>query len=351
MNSDTFLARRHLIPLLFLLAASSGAHAGIMTVGGGAVTILTTAGSIFDNTKGSGTVTGVPRTTQGTLGQFDKTLGVLTSAVATATPNPLVALVKTGGTGSANAYSNWSLGGNSFGGAAINTMNTAQGTDFTWAPSKVISSAANLNNFVGTGNIGANSFSSYLTVNWASGTVAAAAFTGTSLTQKADLVSSESIDYTYSAHSNASFSSGINTDSLIINFGELASNINANQDFNIYDLFGGLGLTSFTSSFLSGNDVFKVAGGSSIGAGSSGVYNAQFLSQIPSANYSGTYRLTFTDDIRGLSQYASDSVGTNYIDLTMNASVATPIPEPQSSHLMILGVGLIGIFIRHRTKA
>ncbi len=86
-------------------------------------------------------------------------------------------------------------------------MNTSQGTDFVWSPISVTSSAANLNNFVGTGNIATNSFSSYLTVNWSSGTVGAGAFSGTSLTQHADLVSSESIAYTYLKHANASFSS------------------------------------------------------------------------------------------------------------------------------------------------
>lgn len=338
---------------LAVLLATSAAQAAVVTINGGDVTLLSStapSNAVYDNTKGAGTSTGVTRTSSGALGQFDPTLGVLTNAVATSTPDPTVALVKTGGTGTANAYSTWSLGGNSSSSTTINQVACAQCTDFTWNPISVTSAAANLNNFVGTGNIASNSFSSYLTTYWSTGTLGTGAFTGTSLTNKVDLVSSESIDYTYRTHSNASFSSSSDLNGFTIDFGSLGSGTSLDQSFSIFNL-GGLGLTNFSLSLLGGDNLFNVTGGK-VTAGGSSSYNAHFNGQNPLAltGYDAMYRLTFDDDVSGLGQYASNSVGSNFIDIRMLASVAPAlvVSEPESYTMMLAGFGLMGALARRR---
>jgi hypothetical protein len=329
--------RRILVSLAVLLTASV-AYADLITVTGDNVALLP-ATTVY------GPSTGPTQTSPGTLGQFNPTLGVLTGAVATAafvpgpTPPGPARLIVGGGTGSATARSTWSLGGN---GPLQTVINTANNTGQNgWSPINVTSSAGNLNNFVGGGNIATNSFASYISVQHSSGGTTYA-HPGTSLTAKQILYYNESIAYTYSTHSNASFESAGDDNDLTLDFGELAFGTNDDESFSIFNL-GGLGLTNFTLNFLSGDNLFNITGGN-VAAGGSSLYNASFAGQNPLAltDYEGIYRLTFTDNVSGLAQYAAGSVGTNYIDLTMQASVA-PVSIPEPSMLIALGMGVVAL--------
>jgi len=340
---------RILVSLAVLLTVSV-AYADVITVTGVNVTLIpSTASSVSTGASGT-SATGPTHTWLGTLGQFDPTLGVLTGAVATAsvaTGNPATDLIKGGGTGSATARSNWSLGGNSSGQVVINTAGAAG--DAGWGSFTLTSSAGNLNNFVGAGNIATNGFASYITASRSSGG-AVYGHPGISISSsgRRDLIYSESIAYTYSTHSDASFESAEDEDYLTLDFGLLAGGTSDDESFSIFNR-GGLGLTNFTLSFLEGDDLFNVTGGN-VAAGGSSLYNASFAGQNPLAltDYEGTYRLTFTDSVSGLAQHASNSIGTNYIDLRMTASVA-PVPEPATMLTVASGLlAALGIQRRRR---
>lgn len=345
MNRHITLIRETALPLALALGAAAAAQASTVTITGANVTLLSANNingwvAVTDTTNNGSAVT-VQQNSTGTLSRFDPALGVLTNVVSTANvTTPAPSLSQSGGGGSVSASSTWTLGGNS--------GSFTQSPGSSWNAITVTSSAANLNNFVGPGDVASNSFSSRLTANKTSASTAA---TGGRISTA--LTYGEAVVYTYTAHSNASFDSASDINALTVNFGTIASGLDANQSFNILDL-GGLGLTNFVVSYLSGDNLFGIAGASGVGVASSGLYNAHFNGQTPATTtaYSGTYRLTFTDDVSGLTQYASNTVRSNSIDLTLMAGSAAPvaaaIPEPAS--IALVGLALTCLYTSRRRK-
>ncbi len=333
MRSEHSSPRRTVSCLALLLAVASAAQADVITVTGTNITLLSAPNTTaFDATVGGGSVIRMQSST-GTLGQFDASLGVLTDVNATLSIVTPATLSRAGSAGSAGISYQWLLGGNS---RSVSTSTTNLPLT-TWSPILMTGSAASLNNFVGLGNIAQNSTNSQVSAN-RTGPVGS----GTSGSITNPFVGAESVAYTYVTHSDASF--GL-SDLLTIDLGELVSGADADAGFSVFD-FGGLGLTSFAVSFLAGDDLFDVAGGN-VAAGASGLFNAHFDGEDADVltSFSGTYRLTFTDDVSGLLRYASNSVGTNSIDLAVRASVAPPAPaaviaEPNT--LALFGLGLVG---------
>jgi PEP-CTERM motif-containing protein len=350
MSSNRFMPRRNLIFLAILLAASSAAQADVITVtGDNIITLLSSPNlSVSDPTKDTLSVTKTQSNSLGSLGQFDPSLGVLTDATGTLTIVAPANLTRGGVAGSAGFSYQWLLGGNSNSrGISFTTGSSLSLTTPSFGSLSLISS--NLNNFVGLGKIGQNVTNTTLSA-YKTNTVTGSGPTYAGVSPS-PVLATESVAYTYVTHSNASFESGSNDDFLTIDLGQLASGASADQSFSLYDR-GGLGLKNFSASYLSGDDVFDVDGVNSFAAGASGSYSAEFDGQSPSAltSYSGIYRLTFTDDVSGLGKYASDSVGTNYVDLTMTASVAAAVPEPETYAMMLAGLGLMGFIARRRKQ-
>ncbi len=328
---------RILVSLAVLLTASV-ACASVITVDGTNITLMSGTGNltVFDSTTTGGSVLRTQNNSPGSMGQFDPSLGVLTDATGTLT---IVAatLTRGGSPGSAGFSYQWLLGGTSLSKSTSTTGTSLSLTTPTFGSLSLTSSAANLNNFVGLGNVAQNVTNTQLSANR----------TGTNLSGTSagvnpnPVLATESITYTYSTHSNASFESAEDENDLTLDFGLLASGTSDDESLSIFNL-GGLGLTSFALSFLEGDDLFNITGGN-VAAGGSSLYSAHFAGQNPLAftEYEGTYRLTFTDNVSGL-VHASNSVGANYIDLTLEASVA-PVPEP--STLVLLGIGSISVLI------
>lgn len=333
---------------LALCFSANGAWAATTTVSGGNVTLLSGGNLTVSDANGDSVQTIKTQGSTGTLGKFNSSLGVLTgaSAVLGMPANWTTSLTVSNNSGYAVVKSTWSLGGNNSGSRNLNSVGfTTSGggsaSDWGW-DNLIFNNSANLNNFVGTGNIASNSFSTEI---WAWGTASGGSATTATVNQ--NLVVSESIVYTYTAHSNASFTSSVDTNALSYDFGQISSGISADHGLSIFGLAGGLGLAGYTTNFISGDDVFTITGGSSIGVGGSGSYNAHFNAQSPGVQtlYSGTYRITFTDDVSGLGgTFASNSVGTNFIDIALVASV----PEPETYAMLLAGLGLVGWAARQR---
>jgi hypothetical protein len=343
MNSNYSTSRRRLIALVVSLAAASAAQADVITVNGSNVTLIPgSAASVSTGATGT-SATGPTHTYAGTLGQFDPTLGVLTGAVATASVapgNPATDLIKGGGTGSATARSNWSLGGNSSGQVVINTASGF--TDAGWGSFTLTSSAGNLNNFVGAGNIATNSFASYISVQRSSGG-AVYAHPGTSLTARRDLNYSESIAYTYLKHANASFSTGTDTNELS----------GSGLSFSVFNLGNSSDTTKldFTGAIqcIAGNcSAFNVTMPSfqDLVAGSSQAGGLATLIAAAPGHYEASYRLMFSDDT---SVGATTSQLQNSLTLNLEGSVAA-VPEPAEWAMLLAGLVVIGFIAQRRNK-
>lgn len=338
---------------LVVLLTSSAADASVQTVTGTNITLLSGSNvSVFDANRDGVSVIKYQNNSPGSLGQFDASLGVLIDATGTLTIVAPATLTRGGSPGSAGFSYQWQLGGNSLSHSTSTTNTSLSLTTPTFGSILLSSSAANLNNFVGPGNIGQNVTNTQLSAN-RSGTNLSGTSGGVSPNP---VVATESIAYTYLTHSNASFGSASDINELTLDFGVLAFGTSADMIFSVFNR-GELGLTGLALSFISGDNLFNITGGD-IAAGGSSSYGVSFAGQKPLAltNYAGTYRLTYTDDLSGLTRYASKTTGTpynsNYIDLTLLASVApAAAPEPASVAVWsLLGIVSIGYGWQRKRK-
>jgi hypothetical protein len=334
-----------------LALLSGSAWAQTQTTATTGVVLSQSALSVNDSSA-NGIPTGslVTNSANVTRSQFNANTGVLTgvSANLNATAETTALTLNTNGNALAtgSVVTTWSLGGSNS--AVLNsTSRNSNGTtnDRTWENSSISASAANLNAFVGAGNVANYTFSTQVLADKTGGGNGGSA---TASITNSPLNAVHSLTYTYVSHANASFAAFSDVNALAYDFGNVGSNTSVNHSFNVFSLTGiGLGNSLVSISRLggSGPNIFSVTGGS-VGALSSASFMATLNAQNPLVltNYSETYRITFADNTSTLTAFASNSVRQNYIDITLTAAV----PEPGTYAMILAGLGTIGFVIRRR---
>lgn len=211
-------------------------------------------------------------------------------------------------------------------------------TDTTWLSPTGSAAAADLSQYVGSAGSTINtSFRVQNSVNLAAST----GLSTRSVTQTVSgLSGTESLTYSYLRHSNASFSSGSNTDALTVAAG---------SGFSIFNL-GDASTTRMdyvSRQCISGDcNAFTVtlpttAPASWNVAGGSGVAGTTALTSSATSTSKATYLFTFKDD---------NAVGaTNtHLQNTMQLTVAA-VPEPSEWALLMAGLLVVGFVARRRS--
>lgn len=351
---------------LALAFSSSSVHALVIdaTVSGGTTLLSNGNRNVSDNNT-------VPdsdnQVTSLSISKFDSSNGVLLGVTATLTPgNSSTFLRADGGTntmGKATASATWTgsaESGLNTGVQEINAVTKGVGNDAgdkTWnSVSQNITNGADLNNWLGTGNL-STTVNTTLTADRTSDGGSFEARIGDSADNNdsdlKNLTATYQVTYTYLEHAAASFDGSGNQTVLNLNFGDVfVDDAVGSLAFSLFNLTGDrveLDLNSITGSGDTLALTTNLAAFSDLAAGNS----FDFLASINTDNagsFSATYYLSLSDANVGAS--SSRYAFNDYLTLNLTGNVierssiaqVNDVPEPGLLALMSIGLfSLLGL--------
>lgn len=350
------------------LFASTSAQALFInaTVTGGTPILTNGNRTVADNNISTSVSVSKTQATNATISQFDASQGVLVGVATTLTAGNNTTYLRADGAnaarGSASVSASWTgSGGLNTSGNLNSASKTANpdSSDNSWNPlSQTITNGANLNSWVGAGNListinttitadrtsGGGSVSLVAGISSVSGNATTTA-SNTVTPSQTNLTAAYSVVYNYLEHAVASFDSSSTLTSLDIDFGTIVlGNLVNSISFDIFNLAGingvALDLASISPSGDTAAFVTDLGFFSDLAHGANNSYNASF-DPTTAGTFDATYLLTLSDDD---ATGASASRHTYSLELHLTGTAVNPTAIPEPSIIALLGAGLLGIF-------
>ncbi|TXI24273.1 MAG: PEP-CTERM sorting domain-containing protein [Nitrosomonas sp.] len=368
MKIGTFKSMRLISYALVGLVASTPAQALFInaTVTGGTPIVTNGNRTVSDNNISTSVSVSKTQATNATISQFDASQGVLVGVTTTLTAGNNTTYLRADGInaarGSASVDASWTGSGGLNASGNLNSVNktaNADSSDNSWnALSQTITNGANLNSWVGAGNListinttitanrisGGGSISLVAGISSVSGNATTAA-SNTATPSQTNLTAAYSVVYNYLEHAVASFDGGSTLTSLDIDFGTIVLGDLVNSiSFDIFNLVGvngvALDLTSISSSGDTAAFMTDLGFFSDLVHGAHNSYSASF-DPASAGTFDATYLLTLSDDD---ATGASASRHTYSLELHLTGTAVNPTAIPEPSMIALLGAGLLGLF-------
>ncbi len=368
MKIGTFKSMRLISYALVGLVASTPAQALFInaTVTGGTPIVTNGNRTVSDNNISTSVSVSKTQATNATISQFDASQGVLVGVTTTLTAGNNTTYLRADGInaarGSASVDASWTGSGGLNASGNLNSVNktaNADSSDNSWnALSQTITNGANLNSWVGAGNListinttitanrisGGGSISLVAGISSVSGNATTAA-SNTATPSQTNLTAAYSVVYNYLEHAVASFDGGSTLTSLDIDFGTIVLGDLVNSiSFDIFNLVGvngvALDLTSISSSGDTAAFMTDLGFFSDLVHGAHNSYSASF-DPASAGTFDATYLLTLSDDD---ATGASASRHTYSLELHLTGTAVNPTAIPEPSMIALLGAGLLSLF-------